>query len=147
KKYIELEGIVDSYKRISQFFILIFENNHLDTKHQILRNFTAKTHSLLNSISILLSHNIEGEAMALYRLMIERYLYLEYLEQTNTYQEYKDLSYIKTFESRNKTRSNSNFNDKEILEFLKNSPEQTKKYQNLKRKKNVWKEPNLEKLA
>ncbi|WP_026838874.1 DUF5677 domain-containing protein [Gillisia sp. JM1] len=143
----ELIELVDSYKRITRFVILIFENDKSETKQIILRNFIAKSHSLLNSISILISENQEGEAMALYRLLIERYFYLEYLEQKNKYQEFKDWSYIKTFESRNNTRSKSEFNDSMTKDYLKDSPEQIRKYQDLKKKNIDWIEPKLEKFA
>ncbi len=73
--------------------------------------------------------------MALYRLLIERYFYLEYLHKTNSYQTFKDWSFIKTFESRNKMRSNTEFNSPKTKEYLVDSKEQVKKYQALKKKK------------
>lgn len=143
----KLLELVDSYKRFTKVVILTFVNGNLDTKNQILRNFIAKAHSLVNSISLLLKEEQEGEAMALYRLLIERYFYLEYLNKTNSYQAFKDWSYIKTFESRNKMRSNSEFNSPKTKEYLADSKEQVKKYQTLKKQKNQWIEPKMENLA
>ena len=145
--YSELLELVESYKRFTKFVILVFETDSLDTKNQILRNFISKSHSLLNSISILLNQEQEGEATALYRLLIERYFYLEYLNKTNSYQAFKDWSYIKTYESRNKMRSSSEFNSSKTKEFLVDKKEQVTKYQELKKQKNEWREPKLENFA
>lgn len=143
----ELLELIESYKRFTKFTIMAFDQKSLDAKNQILRNFIAKAHSLINSISLLLEAEQSGEAMALYRLLIERYLYLEYLDKTNSYQAFKDWSFIKTFESRNKSRSNTDFNDDKIKEYLTDSKDLVKKYQELKREKNIWIEPKLEKFA
>jgi len=143
----ELDKIVVSFIKLTKFVILVFENNTSGTKENIRRNFIAKSNSLLNSISILISANQEGEAMALYRMLIERYFYLEYLEKKDKYQEFKDWSYIKTYESRNNARSNSEFNDSTTKKYLKDSPEQVKKYQKLKLEKIDWVEPKLEDFA
>ncbi len=143
----ELYELTESFKRVCKFVILSFEQSNLNTKNQILRNFIAKAHSLVNSISILLNEEQEGESIALYRLLIERYFYLEYLNQTNLYQAFKDWSYIKTFESRNKMRSSSEFNGPKTKEYLVDSKEQVKKYQALKEKKNLWIEPKIEQFA
>lgn len=147
EKYNELLELIESFKRFTRFIILTFDKSSLDTKNQILRNFIAKSHSLINSISLLLKEEQEGEAMALYRLLIERYFYLEYLHKTNSYQAFKDWSFIKTFESRNKMRSNSEFNSQKTKEYLVDSKDQVKKYQALKKKKNQWIEPKIENFA
>lgn len=139
--------LIESYKRFSKFIIMLFDESKLDSKNQILRNFIAKAHSLINSISILLNAEQEGEAMALYRLLVERYFYLEYLHKTESYQAFKDWSYIKTFESRNKMRSNSEFYNSIDKELLTDSKKQVNKYQNLKKKENKWVEPRIENFA
>lgn len=82
---LELFELVESYKKVSHFILLKFDMFELDTKETILRNFIAKSNSLLNSISILIKENQIGEATALYRLLIERYFYLEYLEKSGLY--------------------------------------------------------------
>lgn len=138
--------IVRSYENLTKFIILRFESLELKIKDKIIRNFIAKSFSLLNSIYILIDHNQEREAMALYRLLVERYLYLEYLNKTESYQEFDDWSFIKASESRNGMRSNPEFNDSATKKFLKDTKEQVKNYQRLK-EKNKWKEPNLEQLA
>ncbi|HAO06714.1 hypothetical protein ACFO4P_15410 [Epilithonimonas pallida] len=73
----ELHEIVDSYKKISKYIILRFVTLTFDTKETILRNFIAKASSLLNSISLLIKEDQTGEATAIYRLLIERYFYVE----------------------------------------------------------------------
>lgn len=143
----EILELIESYKRLTKFVLLTFDQSSLNTKNQILRNFIAKSHSLINSISILLKEEQEGEAMALYRLLIERYFYLEYLHKTNSYQAFKDWSFIKTFESRNKMRSNKEFNSSEIKKYLVDSKEQVKKYKALKKGGNQWFEPKIENFA
>lgn len=145
--YDDLLTIVESYKRFTKFAISKFESERLDIKNQILRNFILKAHSLLNSICLLVKEEQEGEAMALYRLLIERYFYLEYLKETNSYQAFKDWSYIKTFESRNQMRSNPEFNSSEVKKYLSDTKDQDKVYQRLKNQKNLWQEPKLENFA
>ena len=146
-EYNELIKLVESYKRITKIVIIVFDDPNSDTKNIILRNFISKSHSLLNSINILLKEDQEGEAMALYRLIIERYLYLEHLNKKNSYQAFKDWSFIKTFESRNKTRSSSEFNSTKTREYLIDQKEQVEKYEKLKKEKKEWEEPKIENLA
>ena len=50
----EILELIESYKRLTKFVLLTFDQSRLNTKNQILRNFIAKSHSLINSISILL---------------------------------------------------------------------------------------------
>jgi len=140
----ELHEIVDSYKKISKYIILRFETHTFDTKETILRNFIAKASSLLNSISLLIKEDQTGEATALYRLLIERYFYVEYLEDSGLYQEFKDWSFVKTFEIRNKMRSQNSYNTKEISDEIKDNEFQIKLYQELKSKKLNWIEPKIE---
>jgi hypothetical protein len=139
--------IIESYKKVTHFILIKFDDFNLDTKEIILRNFIAKSHSLLNSISILVKANQIDESKALYRLLIERYFYLEYLEEKKMYQEFKDWSFIKTYEIRNKMRSHSQFNNADVKAELKDNEFQIKKYQELKDKKNQWVEPKIENFA
>lgn len=142
----ELILLTESFKRVTKFVILKFESSDLNVKQEIIRNFIAKSHSLVNSIYLLLDEDQEGEAIALYRLLIERYFYIEYLEKTDSYQSFKDWSYVKTFESRNKSRSGSLFNDPKTKQFLADNKEQVKKYQELKKKRILGLNQNLKHL-
>ncbi|MCJ7933435.1 MAG: DUF5677 domain-containing protein [Chryseobacterium sp.] len=141
---LELYEIVESFKNVSHIILLKFELHPFNTKETILRNFIAKASSLLNSISILIKEDQIGEATALYRLLIERYFYIEYLEKSGLYQEFKDWSFIKTFEIRNKMRSQTTFNSKDVKEELTDDDFQINLYQELKSKKINWIEPKIE---
>lgn len=139
--------IVESYKKVTHIILIKFDNFNFDAKETVLRNFIAKSHSLLNSILILVKEDQIDESKALYRLLIERYFYLEYLEEKNLYQEFKDWSFVKTFEIRNKMRSHSKFNNDSVKAELKDNEFQIKTYQELKSQKNKWIEPKLENFA
>jgi hypothetical protein len=85
--------------------------------------------------------------MALYRLLIERYFYLIYLKNSNSYQEFSDWSFMKTYEARNKMRCKTEFMDKETRKILVDKIETTKKYQRLKDEIKSWKEPRIKDIA
>lgn len=142
----EYTKIVDSLKRMTKFIIIKFESKELTTKDSLLRNFIAKSYSFLRSINILLTAGQEGEAHALYRLLVERYLYLEYLIKSDSFEGFSEWSYIKTFEIRNRMRGTPEFNDSDLKKNLKDEKEQVYKYQ-IYKKRNTWKKPDLKIVA
>lgn len=142
----EYNQIVKSFENVTKIAMLRIEVFEPTFKDVILRNFLAKSLSFLKSIHLLVTNHQYGEAMALYRLLIERYIYLEYLIKTDSFQEFSDWSYIKAYEIRNKMKSRSEFNDGKGSVLLNHTKEQTHKYQELKRI-NKWREPNLEKFS
>lgn len=142
----EYTEIVDSLERITKFIIIRFESIELTTKDSLVRNFIAKSYSFLKSINILLTAGQEGEAHALYRLLVERYLYLEYLIKSDSFIEFSEWSYIKTFEIRNKMRGTPGFNDSDLKKALKDKKEQVYKYQ-IYKERSTWKKPDLKTVA
>lgn len=85
--------------------------------------------------------------MALYRMQIERYLYLEYLIKTDSFKAFSDWSYVKAFDMRNNMRSEKDLGQHDDSALLKNSTEDVARYKKIKETGHNWHEPDLKKLA
>ena len=138
------KSINDIATYVSLYLKLSKETN-IQTK--ILDGFLNKGISFVNSIFILTNHNQYGESIILYRCLIERLLFLKYIIENNKYEEYDNWSFVKNYEQKNTARTFKKYNKNVSSDNLKSSKEDTLKYQNLKKNKPNWKEPDLEKYS
>lgn len=136
--------ILKSLDNVTKGILHSFALNELDIKRIIVRNFIAKSFSLLNSILILQQERQYGESVILYRGLVERFIFLKYIVESQSYKAFDDWSFIKDFERRNNVRSYPEFNDNIAKEFLKDNKAQIDRYQRLKKIKTNWIEPDIE---
>lgn len=141
---INYDRVINSLENVTKGILHSFVFENLTIKEIIIRNFIAKSFSLLNSVNLLQQTKQFGESAVLYRVLVERFLYLKYIADNNLYKEFDDWSFVKNFESRNNVRSFPEFNKNIEEGFLKDEKTEIVRYQKLKSSKNKWKEPNLE---
>ncbi len=139
--------IVDSIGSIVKMVLLKYEVHERDKKEDVIFSFISKSYSLLNAIKILLKEGQYGESVVLYRVLIERYLYLHYLESENMFERFDDWSFVKSYNTRNKARSFPQFNKSIPKEFLQNGTGEVARYKSLEGCDIGWLEPKLEKYA
>ena len=73
--------------------ILYQLGNQLDgDKNTYVANSIAKTQSLVKSIVLIYSNNLFNESWILFRCLLDRYLYLRYLEKNELYETFKKWS-------------------------------------------------------
>lgn len=141
----EYENIFNSIENFTKGSLHLFALKNIEIKEIIIRNFIAKSFSLLNSIFLLQQSRQFGESAILYRTLVERFVYLKYIIENKLYVEFDDWSYIKDFEVRNNFRSYPEFFDENIKKsFLKDEKTQIDRYERLKKEKLKWIEPNIE---
>ncbi len=140
----EYENIFNSIEKFTKGALHLFALKNLDIKEIIIRNFIAKSFSLLNSILLLQQSRQFGESTILYRTLVERFVYLKYIIDNKLYKEFDDWSYVKNFERRNNFRSYPEFNNDIKRDFLKDEKSQIERYERLKKEKTKWIEPDIE---
>lgn len=136
--------VFKSLDNVTKGILHSFALSELDIKRIIIRNFIAKSFSLLNSILILQQEKQYGESIILYRVLVERFIFLKYIVDSQSYKAFDDWSFIKDFERRNNVRSYPEFNDNIKKGFLKDDKIQIDRYQRLKKTTTYWIEPDLE---
>lgn len=138
------ESVFCSLENATKGILHSFAFADLDIKEILIRNFIAKSFSLLNSINLLQRTKQYGESVILYRVLVERFLYLKFIIDNKSYKEFDDWSFVKDFERRNNVRSYLEFNDNVRKGFLKDKKSHIDRYQKLKVEKTNWIEPDLE---
>ena len=110
-------------------------------KHYYLRNSIAKNISLVKSIELLSENKQFNEGWILFRSLVDRLVYIYYLRENSNYQDFKDWTYLKTYESIHNARAD------ELTHNVRNNPlfnldkEDKAKHKELKEKKINWNKP------
>lgn len=113
----------------------------VDGKDVYLRNSIAKTISLLKSIDLLFVVGQYNEGWVLFRALIDRLVYLHYLNDNDKYIEFDEWTFVKLYEYRNNAKADETF--KRLLKNpkFKTQKGDTNKYKEFKKRLN-WQKPN-----
>ena len=111
-------------------------------KNTYVTNAIAKSQSLVNSIELTFNNELYNESWILFRCLLDRYLYLRYLEKNELHKTFKEWSYAKGYEYLQNAKS------EESTDNLKNDPrfrfskEQSMNYSVIKKQSNRFYKPD-----
>ena len=142
----ELEAAVESLTIYSNTLLFEFAKHSDEIKDIIIRDFIARGIVLLRSITYLWTKKCYSDANILSRSLVDRLIHLIYLVDTNTFTEYKEWSFVKQYEQRNRARSIPEFRDSLNLSEWKDTEEEKSKYSEYKNRNLQWKRPNPEEI-
>ena len=108
-------------------------------------NFMAKSVTLLKGIHTLWHSECFDECYVLQRCLSDRLFHLKDLVDKECYQEFEDFSFYKTYQSRQKLRSNSDF--PEYRKLVNISAADNRKFQEISKNKVTYKRPKAEEIA
>lgn len=132
---------IDIYTKTILFEIAI---NEKSSKDIYLRNSIAKADSLLKSIHILYENKSFYDGWILYRALTDRLVHLYYLEDTNSYEDFRKWTYIKKYEYWNNAKSHGDSKEKMKDHPLSPEKEDSLKYKKLKAENIKWARPDAE---
>lgn len=143
---IDYKDIIQKTDAITRWLLLSLAAKAQNKKDIFLRNSMARCHALLESISLLYYNDSFHNGWILYRALLDRFVYLVYLEKTDSYEEFEAWSFVKSYEYNNSARSNEKF--KRVLDdpFFEISKINTKKYYSLKENAKKFVKPDPESI-
>ncbi len=135
------EKIIDKLIVISHWLLLQTAHEQSPAKHYYLRNSLAKTISLAKSIFLLNTNEQFNEGWILFRSLVDRLVYIYYLDENSNYEDFEKWTFLKTYEMINNARSD------EQIQSVKNNPlfqltkDSKSKYARLCKEKIEWNKP------
>lgn len=129
-------------------YILIALSNKSHLERDItIRNFIARGMVCTQSIFQLWNNNDEQGAWILHRTLMDRLFHIHYIIEHDSFSDFQDFSFIKTYEIRDRILSDPDTANK-LPESLKTlHQESLKRYNELKSKPNKWSRPKAKTVA
>ncbi len=144
EEYKEFEEIFCSFGQMVLFSMAQFPAT---TKDTIIRNFIARALVMLKGLFQLWDIEDYQDCWVMHRCMLDRLFHLNQLLVNNEFEAFDDWSFEQQYNTRNKVRSDSQYNSRLIAEFWKDTPEQKNRIQALQKNKPQWKRPFAEDVA
>lgn len=125
---------IERIEVISKWLLLRLAHTAESKKDIYLRNAIAKNISLLRSIETLFDHQQFNQAYILFRSLLDRLVYVYYLNDNNLFERFEEWSFIKSYEHRNNAKADERF--KRVLDdpLFKSIPKESRRYSELKTK-------------
>ncbi len=136
------KSIIDRMEIISKWLLLRLAERAEFKRDIYLRNAIAKNLSLLRSIEKLHSEKQFNQAWILFRSLLDRLVYLYYLNDNNLYEAFDDWTFIKVYEQRNNAKADERFKETLADPLFKSTPEESQRYALLKKQNVGWFKPN-----
>ena len=111
-------------------------------KNTYLTNSIAKTQTLVKSIELTFVNELYNESWILYRCLLDRYLYIRYLEKNKLHTSFKDWSYAKGYEYLRNAKSEETVQNVKHDPRFRFSKEQSDTYSGLKKQSNSFFKPD-----
>ncbi len=121
-----------------------------DLKNTVCRNTLCRGMSTARATLLLWEHGHYSDSWALFRVLLERLFHLYYLASTESWEAFRDWSYVREFERNNRVISNPLFKDIKETQRNKPTPEQRRKYSEIRAKYaggSMWRRPPAETIA
>ena len=150
KNYSSLEEykyFFEAYKRVTTILIFSIHRHEITTKKIIIRNFMAKSTVSLQGIFSLWSIKNYQDCYVILRIITDRLFHLYDLVKNNRFEAFDNWSFYQQFCSRNRIRSDKEYNHKIVKEAFDASEEEKQRFFELQKMKPTYKRPHPEKMA
>lgn len=144
EEYKEFSEILCSFGQMVLFAMAQFPIN---TKETIIRNFIARALMMHRGVFQLWDIEDYQDCWIIYRCMLDRLFHLNQLLVNNEIEVFDDWSFEQQYNTRNKIRSDSQYNSRLIAGFWKDTPEEKARMQALQKNSPQWKRPFAEDVA
>ena len=107
-----------------------------------LRNAIAKNISLIRSIELLFEKGQFNQGYILFRSLLDRLVYIYYLNDNNLFDTFEEWSFIKSYEHRHNAKADERF--RKVLDdpLFKSIPTESRRYSELKAANIAWEKPD-----
>lgn len=133
---------INSFELVTTIILYQIGNQLNGDRNYYVTNSIAKTQTLVKSIELTFSNNLFNESWILFRCLLDRFLYLRYLEKNELYKNFKEWSYAKGYEYVQNAKSEEltvKVKDDPRFRFLK---EQSRTYSDIKSQSNKFHKPD-----
>jgi hypothetical protein len=142
--YKEFEEVFRAFGQMVLFAMAQFPATTRDT---IIRNFIARALVMLRGIFQLWEIEDYQDCWVLHRCMLDRLFHLNELIVGDEFELFENWSFEQQYNTRNKIRSDSQYNSRLFSDFWKDTPEQKARMRQLQKDKPKWKRPFVEDIA
>src|SRR3954447_3699959 len=137
----------ESFARLSGRLLFGFASHPPDTKNHILRNFIARTITMVRSVMALWEIGNLQDCWIIHRCIVGRYFRLVFLGKTASHKEFDDWSFMEQFEAQNRVRSDPNCQSVRTSPLFTPTSEQKARHASLAKSRPRWKRPRAEDVA
>ena len=150
KDYLSVEDykqFSDVYIRVTVMHLFSIQRHKLGTRRAIIRNFMAKSSVSLQSVFSLWELKNYQDCYVLLRVITDRLFHLYDLIKYDRFQEFDDWSFYQQFCSRNKIRSDKEYNHKLVKKAFDASEEEKERFAKISEKGISYRRPKPEKVS
>lgn len=138
---------IETFARLSGHLLFEFERHPLDTKNLILRNFLARSITMLRGIKALWDIGDYSDCWILHRCLLDRYFHLVALGEDNSYVTFADWSFKRQYDAQNRVRSNPAFANVPGMVAFTPTPREKARYESISKSKPEWHRPKAQEVA
>lgn len=137
----------EAYRRVTVILIFSIQRHEVTTKRAIIRNFMAKSVVSLQGIFLLWDIKNYQDCYVVLRIITDRLFHMYDLVKNNRFEDFDNWTFYQQFCSRNKIRSDQEYNHKIVKKAFDASKEEKQRFSKLEKMKPTYKRPHPEKIA
>ncbi len=143
----EYQMAIEGFHGFCGILLFDFAKHPCSTKDIIIRNFIARTDTMIRGIMQLWSISDYQDCWILHRCLVDRLFHLFHLGEKNQFDLFDDWSFYEQHNARNKVWSDSDFRKTLDSQLFVPSPDQKNRYATLAKKPPKWQRPKAETIA
>lgn len=145
-KELNFRNVIEKIEILDKWLLLKLAIDVSTPKDRYLRNSIAKSITLLKSINNEYERQSYNEGWILFRALIDRLVYIYYINENDKFEEFDEWSFVLKFEHQNTARADERF--KRVLndENFTITTEDSNKYRLIKNKNIKWKKPDPKRI-
>jgi hypothetical protein len=144
RDYLPVETYHELADALLTFIPLVFrslERFRGGTNRVIIRNFMARACVSLNGVMVLWDVRDHHDCWVLYRCLLDRLFHLNYLIETDTFDQFEAWSFVEQYDLRHRSRSDADFRERLDREFFSDTDEEKRRIEEFRRHPPQWRRP------
>jgi hypothetical protein len=144
---VEYRQIIEALRAVTTIVLFEFARDQVSKRDLIIRNFIARAQVTLESLLRLYEGKAYGDCWTLFRTIVDRLFHLHVLAEDDEFAAFEEWSFVKQYEIINNIGADTSLTPEQKAAPTKPTPEQKKRYKELKDKGITWREPKAEDAA
>lgn len=143
----EFRTAVDALHGVSGLLLFAFAKQDCDTKHILMRNFIARTDTMVRGVLKLWDIADFQDCWILNRCLLDRLFHLVHLRETGSHEVFDSWSFCEQYKAQNRVRSDPECQGALKSQLFTPSPEEKSRFAELSKNPPKWERPKAEVVA
>jgi hypothetical protein len=143
----EFRAAVAAFHGACGLLLFAFAKEDCDTKNILLRNFIARTDTMVRGVLQLWDIADFQDCWILNRCLLDRLFHLVHLGETDSHEIFDGWSFCEQYEAQNRVRSDPEFHGALKSQLFTPSPKEKSRYAELSKNSPKWERPKAEVVA